>query len=349
MEINGILVQEREKNEVGFSRLLDTAKEFAENANAKNTKRGYRADLQEFLDWCEKDGVQGLPADSQTIRAYMAYMGTVGNKGNPKKPDPIGKPYKWSSIERKLAAISRAHEMYQKVWEEQHGKKCEWTNPVKDELVREVRKGMRRTLGTAFQQKDALLIEDLRRVLQALPENRIGIRDRALLLVAFTGCLRGSEVVALNMEDITFQRDGVRVVIRQSKTDQDKQGDIIGLPYGSNPLTCPVRALQDWIEEAQITEGALFRHVTRHGHVRERLTTKSFAKIVKRSVKRIGLDEERFSGHSLRSGFITTSARAGKQEALIMKQSRHKSLPVLRRYIREGKLFEDNPASGIGL
>lgn len=328
---------------------LEKAKEFADNAIAKNTKRGYQADFKEFLKWCESEGEQGLPATVDTILAYMGYMGTVGNKGNPKKPDPVGKPYKMSSIDRKLTAISIAHEMYRTAVERQSGEKVTWGNPVKTEEVRKVRKGMRRTLGTAFDQKDAILLEDLRRMLEAIPEGRIGIRDRAILLVWFIGCMRRSEVAELNFEDVTFQRDGVRVVIRKSKTDQDKQGAIIGLPYGSNPLTCPVRSLRDWIEEAQITEGALFRHVTKHGHVKERLSPSGMGKIVKRSAKRIGMDLQRIGGHSLRSGFITTLARAGKQELVIKKQSRHKSLPVLRRYIQEGQLFEDNPASGIGL
>lgn len=330
------------------SKWMERAKEFARNANADNTKRGYQADLNEYLEWCEQVGRVGLPATPNTIVEYMGYMATEGNKGKPYRVENVGKPYKWSTINRKLVAISRAHEMYKKVWEEEHGS-CTWSNPVKDEKVREVRKGIRRTLGTAFNQKDALLIEDLRRVLEALPENRIGIRDRALLLVAFTGCLRRSELVALNVEDVSFQRDGVKIVIRSSKTDQDKQGAIIGLPYGSNPLTCPVRALQDWTQEAGITEGALFRHITRHGHIQNRLSGNAISQIVKRSVERVGLDKTKFGGHSLRSGFITTSARAGKQEASIMKQSRHKSLPVLRRYIQEGQLFQDNPASGIGL
>jgi hypothetical protein len=90
----------------------------------------------------------------------------------------------------------------------------------------------------------------------------IGTCDRALILLGFAGAFRRSELVSLVIEDYTFGKDGLTVTLRRSKTDQDGAGRKVGIPYGSNPETCPVRNVQAWIEQALITTGALFRATT---------------------------------------------------------------------------------------
>jgi integrase len=128
------------------------------------------------------------------------------------------------------------------------------------------------------------------------------------------------------------------------------KGELVGLPFGSNPATCPVRCFEDWLEASKITEGPLFRAITRHGKLgRKRLSTKAVARIVKRNVKGIGLDASHFAGNGLRSGFATSAAMAGASEAAIMKQTNHKSLTIVRRYIRDGSLFRENAAAVLGL
>jgi integrase len=179
------------------------------------------------------------------------------------------------------------------------------------------------------------------------------VRDRALLLVGFAGAFRRSELVSLDVADVAdvvFNRDGLVVTLRRGKTDQEGVGRKVGLPFGSNPLTCPVRALRAWLDVAAIARGPIFRPVDRHAHISDtKLTDQSVALIVKRCAKAPGLDWERYAGHSLRSGLATAAAMADVSERAIMAQTGHKSLPMVRRYIRDGSLFRRNAAGAVGL
>jgi integrase len=204
--------------------------------------------------------------------------------------------------------------------------------------------------GTAPAQKSPTLTDDIRAMVDAADAEIIGTRDRALLLLGFAGAFRRSELVGLDVEDCTFGRDGLTIVLRRSKTDQTGVGRKIGIPYGSNPSTCPIRALQDWIEQAGITAGPLFRCVNRHGHVQtDRLSDYGVVRIVKKLSERAGLDSAKFAGHSLRAGHATAAAIAGASERSIMAQTGHRSVQMVRRYIRDGSLFRENSAAKLGL
>jgi len=178
----------------------------------------------------------------------------------------------------------------------------------------------------------------------------IGARDRALILLGFAGALRRSELVGPDVEDCAFGKDGLTVTLRRSKTDQEGQGRKIGIPYGSNPETCPVRTTQAWIEEAAITTGPLFRSLNRHGQSQPgRLGGIDVARVVKKLALRAGLDAAKYAGHSLRAGHATGAAMAGASERSIMNQTGHRSLQMVRRYIRDGSLFRENSAAKLGL
>jgi integrase len=178
----------------------------------------------------------------------------------------------------------------------------------------------------------------------------IGARDRALILLGFAGAFRRSELVALEVGDCAFGNDGLTVNLRKSKTDQEGQGRKVGIPYGSNPETCPVRVLQSWMEEAGITSGPLFRSLNRHGRVKAgRLSGLDVARIVKKLADRAGLDAAKYAAHSLRAGHATSAAIAGASERSIMNQTGHRSVQMVRRYIRDGNLFRENSAGKLGL
>jgi integrase len=191
---------------------------------------------------------------------------------------------------------------------------------------------------------------DLRRMIVGLPESLLGERDRALLLVCFAGAFRRSELVSLDVADVSFTRDGLVIHLRRSKTDQEGEGRTIGIPRGSRPMTCPVRALKEWLDFSGITAGPLFRPVNRHGQVlATRLSDRGVARVVQRAAAAAGLDPTDVAGHSLRAGLATSAAAAGVSERAIMAQTGHKSLPMVRRYIRDGSLFIENAAAGVGL
>jgi integrase len=241
---------------------------------------------------------------------------------------------------RRLTAITKAHQIAG------HPSPATMQQPA----VSETLKGIRRTLGTAQRTKAPLLTADVRRMLEALPDNLLGCRDRALLLLGFAGGFRRSELAALDVEDVLKNDDGLVVKLRRSKTDPEGKGRDVGIPYGSNPSTCPVRTLQAWKNAAGIAEGALFRGVDRHGHVGPaRLHKDSVGLIVKRAAEAAGLDPDLYAGHSLRAGLATQSYLNGAGELAIMRQTGHRSLAMVRRYIRDGSLFRDNAGGKLGL
>jgi integrase len=223
-------------------------------------------------------------------------------------------------------------------------------SPTHAALVANTMKGIRRTLGTAPAQKAPTLTDDIRAMVDAVDAGLIGARDRALILLGFAGAFRRSELIALDAGDCTFGKDGLTIALRRSKIDQEGQGRRIGIPYGANPDTCPVRNVQDWINRAGIVAGPLFRSINRHGQVQPgRLSGIDVARIVKKLADRAGLDSAKYAGHSLRAGHATTAAIAGASERSIMNQTGHRSVQMVRRYIRDGSLFRENSASKLGL
>jgi integrase len=223
-------------------------------------------------------------------------------------------------------------------------------SPTHTAIVRNTMKGIRRTKGTAPVQKAAALTDDIRAMIDATDAGLIGSRDRALILLGFAGAFRRSELVGLDVADCAFGKDGLTVILRRSKTDQDGAGRKVGIPYGSNPETCPVRVVQRWTEQAAISGGPLFRSINRHGRVQpDRLSGIDVARVVKKLAERAGLDPAKYAGHSLRAGHATTAAIGGASERSIMAQTGHRSVQMVRRYIRDGSLFRENSAGKLGL
>lgn len=242
-----------------------------------------------------------------------------------------------ATITRRLAAISVQHQ--------RHGLVSATTDP----RVREIVRGIRRTVGTAQDGATPLSLGDLRRIIARLPDTVTGVRDRAVLLVGFAGALRRSELVGLNACDVEERAEGLILQLRRSKSDQEGAGRQVALPYGRERDTCPVRALRDWQATGGVTEGALFRSVDRHGNVGSRLSGRGVTLIVQRTALAAHLEPARRSGHSLRSGFATTAAANGASERRIAVQTGHRSMEVLRRYIRHGTVFSDNAVGDLGL
>ena len=198
--------------------------------------------------------------------------------------------HKPATITRRLSAISQAHQI------------AGFEPPTGSAKVRLVMAGIRRTKGTAQSAKTPVLVDDLKRMVSQLPGGLIGIRDRALLLIGFCGAFRRSELVALDVADAAFTREGLVLTIRRSKTDQEGEGRKIGIPYASHVETCPIRSLQDWLEKSGITVGPIFRPINRHGRMASiRLSAAAVGDVVKRYAGAVGLNASDFAGHSLRS------------------------------------------------
>jgi site-specific recombinase XerD len=305
------------------SPLTEQVREFIRASKAESTLRGYESDWRDFCAWCEVRNLAPLPASAEVVAIYIA--------------ECAGR-LKVGSIQRRLNAIAEAH------------KAMGLESPTHTAIVRNTMKGIRRTKGTAQEQKTAALTDDIRAMVDVTDAGIIGTRDRALILLGFAGAFRRSELVKLDVDDCAFGRDGLTVTLRRSKTDQQGAGRKIGIPYGSNPETCPVRTMQAWMEQARINVGPVFRSINRHGQMQAgRLSGIDVARIVKKLVERAGLDSAKYAGHSLRAGHATSAAIAGASERSIMNQTGHKSVQMVRRYIREGTLFRENSAGKLGL
>jgi site-specific recombinase XerD len=317
------LIPEEKGTDVVPSTSLEQAREFARQSKAESTLRGYRTDWRNFCEWCDSHHLGPLPASPDVVASYIA--------------ECAGR-LKVGSIQRRLNAIAEAH------------KAVGLDSPTSSGMVRNTLKGIKRTIGTAAVQKAAALTDDIRAMVTATDAGLIGARDRALILLGFAGAFRRSELVGLEVEDCGFGKDGLTITLRRSKTDQDGAGRKIGIPYGANPETCPVRVLQDWMEQAGITGGPLFRSLNRHGQAQPgRLSGNDVARVVKKLAERAGLDAAKYAGHSLRAGHATSAAIAGASERSIMSQTGHRSVQMERRYIRDGSLFRENSAGKLGL
>jgi site-specific recombinase XerD len=303
--------------------LVERTADYARHSKSPATVRAYEADWHHFQAWCRARNLTSFPAAETTVCLYLS---------------DLAESHKPSSLQRRLAAISQVHQA------------AGHETPTQSARVRTVMAGIRRVKGTAPNCKEPVLVEDIRRMVASLPNGLVGARDRALLLVGFAGGFRRSELVGLDVGDVTCNCEGLVITLRRSKTDQEGQGRKVGIPYGSAPMTCPARAMRAWLDAAVLQSGPVFRHIDRSGRIHDgRLSDRAVALIVKRYVRAIGKSPERFSGHSLRAGLATSAAIAGASERSIMKQTGHQSVNMVRRYIREGSLFRENAAAIIGL
>ncbi len=322
-------------------------------ALAPNTWRAYAADWRHWSAWAAGHQVPALPAEPLDLARYLvAHAGVLA----------VG------TLTRRLSAVSKAHGL------------AGHADPADDVAVREVLRGLRRQHGTAKRGAPPLWTSDIERIVAAtlavpspagLGQGRAELRDRALLLLAFTTALRRSELAALDLSDLEPDPAGLVVHVRRSKTDQSGEGSYIGVPYASRPALCAVRATAAWTgalaakleSPREQLSGPVFRPVDRHDRLGTlgassrgpyaRLSPDAVRAALVRRATAAGLTpahgDRFFTAHSTRSGFATQAAANGATEAAIMAQGRWKSLQVARGYIRRGSVFTDNAAGRLGL
>lgn len=289
-------------------------------SRSENTKKAYRFDWKGFVAFCQSYQKDFLPASPETICAYFAIM---KNKR------------KLSTIERYKSSIGKAHEL------------AGLENPMRDPMVRDTLDGLRRTMNPLPNQKKPLLAEQLRQISAILPDSLMGLRDRAILLVGFQGAFRREELARLTVEDLTFSPKGISVYLGRSKADQEGKGQYKAITPGRFKETCPVSALQAWLEASGITTGPLFR-ATWPTLSTEALHPATIADIVKRCCALVNLDEREYAGHSLRAGMVTQAALNNVPVTDIVRQTGQK-VETAMRYIRPHSIFDNNAGGKVGL
>lgn len=276
-------------------------------AQSNATTRSYDAGIRHF-----KQHGGTIPATPATVAEYLANFAGI---------------LAVATLQHRLIAIHRAHT------------DIGLESPVMDYLVKRTMQGIRRTVGTKQRRVTALMKDDLLEIVvhvdQQMPLK--AARDKALLLIGFAGAFRRSELVALRYDDIMHYDNGLELLLRRSKTDQEGAGRTVFIPYARGGR-CPVKALKNWLELARIAAGPLFRPINRHDQMvgDKALTPQSVALIVKASVRLMAGEEaaRMVAGHSLRAGYCTEAAIVGLQPYQILETTGHKSAVTLARYIR---------------
>ena len=277
------------------------------NSKADNTLKAYQSDFRDFSSFCSKNGFLYLPTQPKIIALYITHLSKFS---------------KLSTLKRRIASISVIHKL--------KGHYLDTKHPI----IMENLHGIKRTLGSRQKAKKPILINDLKLIIKAIDEKKI--RDKAIILIGFAGGFRRSELVNINFEDIDFVSEGVKILVKRSKTDQSGEGIIKAIPHFENREFCPVITLKEYIKSKNIKEGQIFS-----------ISDKSVALIIKKYAKKAGLDSSGYAGHSLRSGFATTAAELGAEERNIMAMTGHKTTQMVRRYIHEANLFKNNALNKI--
>ena len=303
---------------ISLDSLRMEAIELGLNARAASTLLRYETAQREFGKWCASAALRSLPSTPETLALYLTHCMKLGRKA--------------STLSVSLAAISYFHK--------RHGH----PNPAANLGVQDVMRGIRRTIGVAQNQKAAATADVVAAMLTHLPSGLRGSRDRAVLLLGMSGAFRRSELAGLDIDDLEFTTEGLDVTVRRSKTDQEGRGQLISIPDGHHLF--PVKAVREWLAISGIKGGPVFRAVKIGGRLgTKHLCDRSVAEIVKHYAGLIGLEAGDFSGHSLRSGFVTSAAAAGVDLTRIMDQTRHTDLRSVQRYVRRAKRYRDHPGA----
>ena len=298
------------------------------SSKSSNTIRAYRSDFKDFGAFCAKNGFKPLPTEPKIVSLYLTHLSI--------------KDAKMSTLRRRLVSIGVIHKLKNHYLDTKHP------------IIIENLMGIKRKKGSYQKGKKPILLNHLKLIIEAIDKDTSDesgirkLRDKTIILLGFAGGFRRVELISIDFEDLEFVSEGVKIFIRKSKTDQFGEGMLKGLPYFDNQKFCPVWHLKKWLEVSKIKSGPIFKRFSK-GLIlgKNRLTDQSVALLLKKYLSNAGIENQNYSGHSLRSGFATVTAESGADERSIMAMTGHKTSQMVRRYIREANLFKNNALSKI--
>ena len=296
------------------------------SSKANNTIRAYKSDFKDFRAFCVKNGFKSLPTEPKIVSLYITHLSI--------------KDAKMSTLRRRLVSIGVIHKL--------KGHYLDTKHPI----IIENLMGIKRKKGNFQRGKKPILINQLKAIVNVIDNEKTEeikkIRNKTIILIGFGGGFRRAELVSIDYEDLEFVPEGVKIIVRKSKTDQFGEGMIKGLPYFTNETYCPVLHLKKWLELSSIKSGPIFRRFSKSFKLSDnRLTDQSVALLIKNYLSLAGIENKNYSGHSLRSGFATVTAESGADERSIMTMTGHKTTQMVRRYIKEANLFKNNALNKI--
>ncbi len=307
--------------------LLNGIEDYIDESKSNNTRKAYENDWKDFVRFCKYTKVKFLPADYPTVSKYLVYCVKIQN-------------LKVSTIERRLAAIIFKHR------ESLH------SIDRKHKLIKSVMEGIKRNYGSKPNSSQALSIDDIKKIIDNIDKDQKtnknssiarNLRDKSLILIGFLGGFRRSELINLDYEDIDVDLEGLKILIRKSKTDQKGLGSHTkGIRKSAvGPKYCPVVNYNNWIKIAGINSGKIFRQIDRSNKILNQLSDKAVALIIKWRADKAGIDNAKLAGHSMRSGIATSLAKKGVNEYEIKKITGHRSSQMVQRYIQDAEIFDN--------
>jgi site-specific recombinase XerD len=301
--------------------LVESTSRYVESGlrGAANTIRAYAGDWQRFTAWCQLHHLESLPAPVEALAGFLTELADAGKK--------------LATIQRHGAAIAKAHEL------------AGLDSPTADKKIKVLLKGIARERKTRIKQAAAFSLASFKHAIRAIDVTTpTGLRNRALLLLGFTGAFRRSELEALNIEDLAFDEEGLVVSLDKSKTNQFGQAEEKAIFYSPDSALCPIRSLQAWLRVLNRTEGCVFVSLRKNQRITTRRLTTKYINLITQQY--LG---SQYTAHSLRASFVTVSKLNGADDSKVMNQTKHKTSAMIRRYTRLDNVRQHNSAKELGL
>ena len=284
-----------------------------DGAYAPATIRAYKADFLDFISFCESNNTNPLPASADILASYITHL-TNSNRSS-------------ASIRRAISGVATIHILN------------EYSNPTMNSIVKLSLRKMHRQLGRFSKQAEGITSSLLEDMVASTDQSIRGLRDRALLLVAYDTLCRRSELVSIRVEDISQQifdrKTGIQstvIFIRKSKTDQEANGKWLPISVAA------AQALNDWLKKSDIKNGLVFRGVNPGNKLTEKLNPGQISRIYKRIAKVAKVEPSRInniSGHSMRVGAAQDLVISGASLPMIMCRGRWSKSDTVMRYVEK--------------
>lgn len=287
---------------------------------AHNSQKAYLSDLAHYVDWYEQKQYSSLPSSPQALAEYVT---------------DLTDERAFFTIQRRLASIAKFHRI------NRHA------SPTTHEQFKVFMKGVKKKMSVRQKEAPYFTIEEFRQAITALPLTLTGVRDRLLLLLGFTGAFRRSELVALNLEDLSIKPDGILIQINRSKTNQTGEIEEKYVKKAKHSTYCPLTTYQDWLAAINRSDGPVFVRIRKGERpTLERLSDDYVNLLTKRMFQQAG---KNYTAHSLRASFVTIAKDAGIDNRKIQNQTKHKTTSMLDRYDRRRDVIHHNASTELDL
>ena len=289
-------------NDTARNSLRATIKKI-EGAYAPATIRAYKSNFENFIKFCDENKTSALPATNEIVASYIK---------------ELSNHLRSSSIRIAIASIAAMHNLNS------------LNNPTQHPDVKIEMRRMYRTLGRYANQAYGINKDLLDKMINATDDSLSGVRDKAILLVAYDSLCRRSELVSLEYEDISIEDKNIKLKLRKSKTDPHGVGKNLYLSTNAQ------QALREWINKSKITSGKLFRAVNASGKIRDSLNSSHIGRIFKKRAYESKIDSKiikYISSHSMRVGGAQDLMSSGASLSIIMNRGRWTKTDTVMRYI----------------